>query len=55
MAEIQRKPIIMTMPDDEEWVVFDHEHTYADVVRWLLSSGCSKSEVIYLVESEGKT
>ena len=52
MAEIKRKHIVVKMPDDEEWVMFDHNHTYADIVRYLLSSGCSKSEIIYLVESE---
>jgi hypothetical protein len=46
MSEVRRKPIEI---EDEEGIIytcFTEDHTYRDVIRYLLSTGVEASELI---------
>lgn len=49
MSEIKRPPII-----DETLgtTTFDEDHSFADIVRYLLSAGCSAEEIAELAFRE---
>ena len=49
MSEIKRPPIIY---ESIGYTIFDEDHTFADIIRYLLSAGCSAEEIAILVACE---
>jgi DNA-directed RNA polymerase subunit L len=54
MAEIQREPQTLKTPEGGELKVFDENHTFADVVRWIISEGGAEEAHMFLSEHLGK-
>ena len=51
MAEIKREPYFLN-PGDKQLTIFDEYHTLSDILRYLLSTGTTKEELIFLLEKE---
>lgn len=49
MSEIKRPPIIYTF---RNLIIFDEDHSFADIIRYLLSAGCSAEEIAVIVARE---
>ena len=49
MSEIKRPPII-----DETLghTIFDEDHSFADIIRYLLSAGCTPEEILIILSHE---
>ncbi len=54
MAEIQREPQILSLPDGGELKVFDENHSFADVTRWIIKEGGAEEVHMFLSEHLGK-
>lgn len=56
MGEIKTTPIELEQGElysaKEGDVVITKDHTFSDVIRWLIEQGCDKSEAISLYEYE---
>lgn len=49
MSEIKRLPIIY---ETLGYTIVDEDHSFADIIRYLLSAGCSAEEIAVLVARE---
>lgn len=58
MAEVKTKPI--ELKEGETYtaragdVVITDDHSFADIIRWLIDQGCDKKEAMWHYEEEGE-
>ncbi len=45
MSEVMREPFIGTGPDGKEVVIFDEDHTLADICRWIMKNRSDAEDV----------
>lgn len=50
MSEVKRKALRFEL-EGKTYICFDEDHSFADVLRQMISEGASKSELIFLIET----
>ena len=50
MSEVKRKVLRFEL-EGKTYVCFNEDHSFADIIRHIISEGISKSELIHLIET----
>lgn len=52
MAEVMRRPLILTKEDGEKLTVFDEDHTLGDIVRWICKNKSEAEDILWMLKGQ---